>query len=248
MLVSVIMPMYNSMPFIKEAIESVQAQTYKNWELLVIDDGSTDGSKEEVERFMGQDSRIKLLHNSHHIKMPSAPRNAGILAANGRFIAFLDSDDIWFPQKLEQQLPLFDDNRVAIVFSNYEKMDEHGHRSNRFVIAPAKATYRSMLCSNVIGNLTGIYDTRKVGKIAIDDIHHEDYVMWLRILKKGFLARNTGTTLAAYRVRSASVSSRKIEVCSWQWNIYRNIEHLSLLESAAYFILYAAKAFRKSII
>lgn len=240
--------MYNSMPYIKEAIESVLAQSYKNWELLVIDDGSTDDSVSVVKEYEQKDSRIKLLINEKHIKMPSAPRNMGIRAAKGRYIAFLDSDDIWFPQKLEQQLTFFSDNRVAIVFSNYEKMSEDGLRSDRIVTAPRRATYRKLLCGNVIGNLTGIYDTQKVGKITIDDIHHEDYVMWLSILKKGFFAKNTGTTLAAYRVRNSSVSSQKLKVCRWQWSVYRNVEHLSFFKSALYFCCYAFNAFSKSII
>ena len=180
--------------------------------------------------------------------MPSAPRNVGVQAAKGRYIAFLDSDDLWLPKKLEQQLPLFSDNRTAIVYSNYEKMDENSTRANRIVVAPSQATYKSLLQGNVIGNLTGIYDTKKVGKANIQDVHHEDYVMWLSILKKGYIARNTGTTLAVYRETSRSVSSNKLKVTAWQWDIYRKVEHLSLLRSVYNFLFYAFKAFRKSLI
>jgi len=247
-LVSVIMPMHNSSCFLREAIESVQAQTYTNWELLIIDDASTDNSVEIAQEYADKDARIRVLHNTNHIKMPSAPRNTGVVAAKGRYIAFLDSDDVWFPQKLEQQLPLFGDDLTAIVYANYEKMDEKSNRANRVVTAPSQSTYKSLLQGNVIGNLTAIYDTKLVGKINIQDIHHEDYVMWLSILKKGYIAQNTDTTLAAYRVSSQSVSSNKLKVTSWQWNIYRNVEHLSLLQSAYYFVFYAFKAFSKSLI
>jgi glycosyltransferase involved in cell wall biosynthesis len=247
-LVSVIMPMYNSERFLCASIESVISQTYKNWELLIVYDFSTDNSYLIAQNYAAQDSRIRVLKNTVSRKMPSAPRNVGVQAAKGRFIAFLDSDDLWFPQKLEQQLAFFRDNRTAIVYSNYEKIDENGYRNNRLVTAPPYATYRTLLCGNIIGNLTGIYDTKKVGKIPIQDIHHEDYVMWLQILKKGYIAQNTGTTLAAYRVTSSSVSANKLQVTQWQWHIYREIEHLSFLQSGMYFISYAFKAFYKSVI
>lgn len=242
------MPMHNSERYLREAVESVLAQTYKRWELLIIDDASTDHSVEIANKYVQADSRVHLLHNPDPIHMPSAPRNVGVHAARGRYIAFLDSDDVWFPQKLEQQLPLFNDNRTAIVYSNYEKIDEKSTRANRIVTAPSRATYNTLLSGNIIGNLTGIYDTHKVGKANIKNIHHEDYGMWLSILKQGYIARSTETTLAAYRENSRSVSSNKLRVTTWQWNIYRNVEHLSLLRSAYYFMFYAIKATYKSLI
>lgn len=247
-LVSIIMPMYNSEKYLRESIESVLAQTYSNWELLIIDDFSKDQSLSIAKSYVEKDPRIRLLSNDRRIGMPSAPRNVGVQAAKGRYISFLDSDDVWFPQKLEQQVALFADNRTAIVYSNYEKIDEFGNRCNRLVVAPPYATYRSLLGGNVIGNLTGIYDTKKVGKAIIKDIHHEDYAMWLSILKQGYNAQNTGTTLASYRETAQSVSSNKLKVTTWQWYIYRKVEHLSLLQSTFYFISYAWKAFFKSLI
>lgn len=245
-LVSIIMPMHNSAKFVGEAITSVINQTYDNWELLVIDDASEDYSCDIVREYIKRDNRIHLLFNDNHTGRPSSPRNMGVNNAKGRYIAFLDSDDMWFPEKLEQQIPLFDDDNVAIVYSNYEKMDEDGHRSSRIVKAPVTATYNMLLSGNVIGNLTGVYDQNKVGKIGFLDIHHEDYVLWLSILKKGFIARNTNTTTAAYRIVSNSISANKLQVLPWQWSIYRDIEHLSLLRSAYHFVNYAIKAFLKS--
>lgn len=245
-LVSIIMPMHNSAKYIGEAITSVINQTYDNWELLVIDDVSNDNSCDIVREYIKRDNRIHLLFNDNHTGRPSSPRNMGVNYAKGRYIAFLDSDDMWFPEKLEQQIPLFDDDNVAIVYSNYEKMDEDGQRANRIVKAPATATYNMLLSGNVIGNLTGVYDQKKVGKMEFFDIHHEDYVLWLSILKKGFIAKNTNTTTAAYRIVSNSISANKLQVLPWQWNIYRDIEQLSFLRSAYHFVNYAIKAFLKS--
>lgn len=245
-LVSIIMPMHNAAEFICEAINSVIAQTYTTWELLVVDDSSTDESRRIVTEYGKKDKRIILLTNDRHTGLPSTPRNVGMSVATGRYIAFLDSDDVWYSDKLEQQLLLFKNPKVAIVYSDYEKMDRNGKRANRIIKAPAFATYKSLLASNCIGNLTGIYDRKKVGKINFIDIHHEDYALWLAILKKGFIAQNTQSITAAYRVTDNSISSNKIKVLPWQWNIYRNVEHLPLLSSCYYFIHYAIRAFIKN--
>lgn len=245
-LVSVIMPMYNAGAFVGEAIESVMAQHYKHWELIVVDDSSTDNSVSIVKEYANKDSRIHIIYNERHLKMPSAPRNLGIKHANGQYIAFLDSDDCWLPDKLESQIPLFDDKKTAIVFSNYEKIDEQGCRSGRIVKAPAQVDYHDMLHCNYIGNLTGMYDRKLTGSMYMPDTHHEDYALWLDILKKGYVAKNTGTVEGLYRVRRNSVSASKLHIISWQWNIYRKHEHLSLLKSIYYYIYYAINGWRKS--
>ncbi len=245
-LVSIIMPMHNSVKYVGEAIESVIRQTYDNWELLIIDDVSTDNSCDIVRKYVEQDPRVHLLYNDNHTGHPSSPRNMGVKCACGRYIAFLDSDDLWFPEKLQQQIPLFEDERVAIVYSNYEKMNEDGSRANRVVKAPAFASYDVLLSGNVIGNLTGVYDREKVGKVVFQYVHHEDYVLWLSILKKGFVAKNTNTVTAAYRIVSGSVSSDKLKVLPWQWHVYRKVERLGLLCSIYHFVIYAFKAYFKS--
>ena len=247
-MVSVIMPVYNSGRFIEDSILSVISQTYSCWELIVVDDGSTDNSKDIVEQYVKKDSRIHLLQNYKPLGIPAIPRNIGIQQAKGRFIAFLDSDDIWFPTKLEQQVRLFNHKKTAIVFSNYEKMNEEGLWAGRIIKAPDTASYECLLKGNVIGNLTGIYDVAKVGKVLFRPIHHEDYALWLSILKKGFIARNTNTVTALYRVRKASVSSRKLAVLSWQWNIYMNVEKIGIIKSAYYYINYACRALHKKLI
>lgn len=246
-LISIIMPMHNSAAFVGEAIESVLAQSYREWELIIVDDESTDASVSIVEAYAQKDSRIRLFRNPKPIKMPSAPRNMGLSMAKGRYIAFLDSDDMWLPEKLTQQIPLMQNPQVAIVYSNYEKMTESGKKTGRVIKAPRQADYKKLLRGNVIGNLTGIYDKEKVGIIPFLNIHHEDYAMWLSILKRGFIAQNTGTVAARYRLSSSSVSTNKYRVLSWQWNIYRNIEHISIMKSTIYFVSYAFKAFLKTL-
>lgn len=247
--VSVIMPVHNAEPFIAQAIESVLAQTYPHWELFVVDDCSTDRSVDVVRTFVQRDKRIRLLSTRHSSGMPGTPRNEGIRQATGRFIAFLDSDDAWMPEKLEQQVRLFDeDSKTAIVFGNYEKMTEAGKRSGRIFTAPKAVDYKKLLRGNVIGNLTGIFDTAKVGKRFFRPVHHEDYVLWLSILKEGYVARNTNTVVGLYRVREQSVSSRKLTVLPWQWHIYVNIEKTGYVRAVFYYMCYAVKAFRKRMI
>lgn len=247
-LVSVVMPVHNSARFLREAIESVLDQTYQNWELLIVDDASKDDSLSIAHEYEKKDTRIRVLLNERPNGIPSAPRNIGIRAARGRFIAFLDSDDIFFPWKLEQQLPLFEEEDVTVVYANYEKMKENGQRNNRIVVAPAYTTYKSLLKGNVITMPAGIYDRKKVGTTLMKDIRHEDYVLWLEILKRGGMAKSSGTTVAAVRTREASVSSDKFKTVRWQWNIYRHVEHLSVASSAYYFVFYAFKAFCKRLI
>ena len=246
-LVSIITPCYNASAFIEQTIESVLAQTYTNWEMLIVDDCSKDNSAEIIKNYAEKDGRIKYLKTETSSGSPTKPRNIAIENALGRYIAFLDSDDVWLPTKLEEQIPLLKDKRTAIAYSNYEKISEEGHRNNRIIVAPNEVDYDDLLKGNVIGNLTGIYDTEKVGKIFCQYIHHEDYIVWLTILKKGYIARNTNKLGALYRVRNNSVSSNKLQVIEWQWNIYRNVEKLSLFSSLYNFVHYSIRAFCKII-
>lgn len=241
------MPNYNGGKYIAEAVESVLTQTYQHWELLIIDDCSADNSVEIAERYTKQDGRIKLFGTGTNSGSPAKPRNIGIENARGRYLAFLDSDDMWLPVKLETQLKLFSDSNTAIVFSNYEKIAEDGTRNNRIISAPEKLTFKQMLKSNYIGCLTAAYDTAKTGKQYFEHSHHEDYLLWLTILRGGFTAVNTNTVCALYRARKNSVASNKIETLKWQWNIYRRFLGLSLFKSMYYYWFYAIQAFKKYI-
>lgn len=245
--VSIIMPAHNAAKTIRESIDSVLSQTFKDWELLVINDSSTDETVRIVSEYVEKDSRIKLLHTDKSVGKPFYPRNIGIQNAAGRFIAFLDSDDIWLPSKLEHQIPLFDDEKVAIVFSYYEKFssEQADSNKNRVIKSPAVVTFKSVLYGNPIGNLTGIYDTQKVGKIFYEDAGHEDYILWLTILKKGFIAKNTNSVEAKYRVAEKSVSSNKGKAALWTWNIYRKTLKFNLIKSLFYYTCYVLKGVLK---
>ena len=248
-LISVVIPVYNAEIFLNESLQSVIAQTYQDWELLVIDDCSTDNSASIIKQYVEQDSRIRYFKTDRPSGSPTLPRNIGIENARGRYIAFLDSDDAWLPDKLERQMAMFEKHAdMAICFSNYEKMAENGERNDRIIKAPERVTYKQLLLGNVIGCLTAVYDTEKVGKMYFPNHSHEDYILWLSILKKGYMARNTGTVEALYRVREHSVSSNKLKTLSWQWDIYRHVEGISLLKSAYYFANYACRAVRKAMV
>ena len=245
--VSVIMPCHNGSATLRQAVESVLAQSYAGWELLIIDDASTDGSVAIAEEYCAKDSRIKLLHTAASTGKPATTRNVGIDAAQGRFIAFLDCDDQWLPDKLEHQLPLFEQKNCTAVFSFYKKMDAAGNVRSAVVTSPASVDFDQLLDGNCIGNLTGIYDTAKVGKVYQKEIHHEDYLMWLQVLQKGFIARNTGTVEACYRESGTSVSGSKLKALSWTWTIYRKELGLSFGASVLHFIKYAFKALSKKL-
>lgn len=247
-IISIITPCYNCSELIAETIKSVLSQTYSKWELLICDDCSTDNSAEIIKSFASKDSRIIYLKTEKASGSPTKPRNMCIEKARGRYIAFLDSDDLWLPNKLEEQIKLLmTTSNAAIAFSYYEKIDEAGTRDNRVVKSPDNITYNKLLYGNVIGCLTGMYDTKKVGKIYLENIGHEDYVLWLNILKRGYIAKNTNNVQALYRVRSNSVSANKIKVLGWQWNIYRKSEKLGMIKSAYYFCCYAFNAVLKAI-
>lgn len=246
-LVSVIMPNYNGANFIFDAIQSVINQTYDNWELIIVDDCSKDNSVEIIRRFQEKDLRIKLKINSKPSGSPAEPRNMAIGMAKGRYIAFLDSDDCWQPEKLEKQLRCFNSRNIALVYSSYEKIDQLGLKCGKDIIVPSSITYKQLLKGNCIGCLTVIYDRKLVGDIIFKKIGHEDYLMWLTILKGGLKAVGVRDVLAKYRVTNNSVSSNKLQAAKWYWTIIRKEEHISLLKSIYYFYHYAIFSLEKHI-
>lgn len=240
------MPLHNDERYLHDSVQSVLSQSYTNWELLIVDDCSTDDSPQIVDDYCKKDGRIRCFKTDTPSGSPTLPRNIGIQNANGRYIAFLDSDDQWLPSKLENQVSLFNSKDDAImVFSNYKKMSEDGEMHRLSVIAPSETDYYRMLKGNIMGCLSIMYDIGKVGKNYFPKCGHEDYALWLSILKKGGKAYNTNTVEALYRVKGNSVSSNKLIAMGWQWNIYRNIEKIGLVKSSYYFANYAIKALFK---
>lgn len=247
-LVSIIMPTYNEARYLESSIRSVLAQTYQDWELLVIDDCSTDETSILLEKLKEKDVRIKIFRTDKASGSPTLPRNVGIEKAQGQYIAFLDSDDLWIPTKLEHQIVLFEQYMDAvIVYSNYRKMGENGVVHHHLFTAPDSTSYYRLLKGNVMGCLTVMYDTKKVGKRFFPCCGHEDYALWLSMLKEGGAAYNTNTVEAQYRLKISSVSSNKFRAMGWQWHIYTQIEKLGLLRSAYYFVHYAVRAVIKRL-
>ena len=190
-LVSIITPVFNASLFIGEAIQSVISQTYQDWELIVVDDCSTDNTAEVVSFFAENDSRIQLIKSEVHSGgYPSIPRNKGIESAKGRFIAFLDADDIWEPDKLESQIALFD-GKTPIVFSNYQVISKNGEKITTIQV-PSRVTYNMLLKLNYIACSSAVVDTKCTGAFLFPVVHYEDYALWLSLLRSGGSAVNTG--------------------------------------------------------
>ena len=243
MKISIITPSYNSIKFIEETILSVLAQTYQDWEMIIVNDVSTDGSEKFIEEYVKKDSRIKLIKLSKNSGAAKA-RNRAIEEATGRYIAFLDSDDTWLPNKLEKQVTLMQEYNLALTYSAYHTMDETSKYINTRKVKD-EITYKDMLKSNHIGNLTGMYDVEFFGKVFMESVGHEDYVLWLSLLKKVGSTKGVTEPLGNYRILSNSLSSNKVKVLKWQWHIYRKVEKLNLFESSYYFMWYVFYALKK---
>jgi glycosyltransferase involved in cell wall biosynthesis len=250
-LVSIIMPLYNGKLHIREAINSVLAQSYAQWELLIINDCSTDESEEIVFEYCKTFQNIQLLKTEVN-SGPAAARNIGIKIAKGKYISFLDSDDIWVKDKLQKQIEFIERKNAAIVFSNYEKISHFGIIENRVVKLPKQVSYKSMLKINSIPCLTAMYDTEKLGKLFQHTdryyISYEDYIMWLFVLKKGVIAYNTNNNLAFYRLSDKSLSRNKFKMITIRWNLYRQIEKLSFWNSLYNMCNYIFLGFQKYVI
>jgi len=230
-LVSIITPLYNADSFIEDMINSVINQTYTNWELIIVDDCSTDQGYANVLNFKDKDKRITLLRNKKNLG-PALSRNKGIKHAKGRFIAFLDSDDQWMPDKLEKQIEFMQKNAYTFTFSEYKMIDEADNVIGFKDSLPVKVDYKKLLESNYIGCLTAVYDTRFLGKIYMPEIlKRQDYGLWLKILKKIDYAYCLKEPLAIYRIRTSSVSSHKFKLIKYNWKLFRDIEGLSIFQS-----------------
>jgi teichuronic acid biosynthesis glycosyltransferase TuaG len=233
-LVSIITPCYNSENFISETINSVLDQTYKNWEMIIVDDVSTDKSVDIISTFCKQDSRIQL-HQLLDNSGAAIARNKAIELAQGSFIAFLDSDDLWLPKKLEYQLEFMLKNKYSLSYTSYEIINEEGRLTNKIINCKDKLDYNRMLYSNEIGCLTAMYNRNILGKIFMPEIRkRQDYGLWLKILKSEKYAFGLTVVLAQYRNRSKSMSNNKVEMLKWNWNLYKSAESLSYFRATYY--------------
>ncbi len=246
-LVSIITPSYNSANFIKECIESVIAQTYTNWEMLIIDDCSRDDSYLLIKELAKQEWRIKYFLLDKNIGAAGA-RNVAIRKAKGKYIAFLDSDDLWESQKLEKQISFMQTEDIAFSFSAYQPMSEDGLEFYSIIHAPKIVTYSSYLKNTIIGCLTVVIDREKTGNFEMPNIRSShDMALWLLIMKRGFHGYGIDENLAKYRVVSNSNTSSKLRAAKDVWKVYREIEKLSFFYSSWCFLNYAFNAFLKRI-
>jgi teichuronic acid biosynthesis glycosyltransferase TuaG len=243
-LVSIITPAYNCEKYIAECIDSVINQTYKNWEMIIVDDCSTDDTCAVVERFSSSDPRIRLIRRTEN-GGPARTRNTALKAANGRYIAFLDSDDLWLPKKLERQLAFMEIKGAALSYTQYRRFTEDSKQPGPLISVPSFFTYRQLLQNTGIACLTVIIDTKFTGPIEMPLVQHEDYALWLKILKRGIVAQGLMEDLARYRITETSVSGNKVKSAIWVWRIYRDIEKLSIPDAARCFINYAWHAYGK---
>lgn len=246
-LISIITPAYNAESTIEKAIESVLNQTYNDWELLIINDCSSDKTEEIIQNYSSKDRRIKYFCTERPSGGPSVPRNIGLKNSKGKYIAFLDSDDLWFPNKLEEQINFLLVNNYKFVYSNYEKISYDGKRNNRFIFVRNVSTYKDTLKSCEIPCLTILMDSSLIENRQFKNMGKEDYIMWLEILRDGTIAYNTGKVHALYRESNNTRSSNKFKMIYQQWNVIRNIEKQNLIKSIYYLSTYLFKGYLKYI-
>jgi teichuronic acid biosynthesis glycosyltransferase TuaG len=228
--VSIIMPSYNVAQFITESITSVIKQTFAHWELIIIDDCSTDDTVKRVEEFQF-DPRITLVKNEKNMG-GAGSRNEGIKLAKGRYIAFLDSDDIWKNDKLELQLNFMEQNNYGFTFTSYSTMTEEGHNKGK-IETPQKVHFSKLLKHNYIGCLTAMYDTSIFGKIYMPLVRkRQDFALWLELLKSFDYAYGLNVNLGSYRIRTGSLSKSKIDAFKFYWIVLRDVGNCGSINAA----------------
>ncbi|WP_226888156.1 glycosyltransferase family 2 protein [Pectobacterium aquaticum] len=239
---SVIMPAYNSALTLRDSIKSVLNQSFRDFVLYVVDDCSSDETENIIKSY--SDARVVYIKTDKNSGVANA-RNQGVKAASGKYITFLDSDDIWCEKKLEKQYHCFS-NGFDVVCSNYKTFFEVFDLNSGVIRrSPEYIVYSDMLKSNFIGNLTGAYNAERIGKVYQKSVGHEDYVMWLSIMRKTKVAYCIQEPLAYYRISGSSLSANKLKAMLWQWHIYRKEINLSLLSSFYFFLCYVFFSLKK---
>ncbi len=240
-LVSVIMPTYNCEKFIGESIESVIAQSEKNWEIRIIDDCSTDNTEKIVKKYIEKYPQKIFYFRLQENGGPAVARTEAIRMARGKYIAFLDGDDVWLPQKLEKQIAFMESRGAVFSATAYEHMDENGNDLHYICYPPEKIDYKNMLrLGNPIGNTTVMYNQEVLGKYEVPQIKkRNDFALWLKILKDCDYCYGMQEVMARYRVRANSVSNNKFALAKYHWQLYRKIERLNVVKSIYYLLCWA---------
>ena len=243
-LVSIITPAYRAAGVIDETIRSVIAQSYPDWEMLIADDCSPDDTREVIRRWERTDPRIRLVELPKN-GGPAEARNAAIQHAQGRWLAFLDSDDLWLPKKLERQLAFHRANGAKLSFTAFRRISADGSETGRLIEVPNCLAYKDLLANTAIATSTVIIDAASTGTIRMKKTYYDDFACWLEVLRSGGRARGLNEDLMRYRVMSASVSRNKRNSAMQVWRTYRDVERLSFLPSLYYFLSYGARGLLK---
>lgn len=248
-LVSIVVPVFNSEKFIKETIKTVESQTYHNWELILVNDCSTDSSEQIIREYEEDDKRIKLI-NLETNSGAAIARNTGMENAKGKYIAFLDADDLWKKEKLEKQIKFMKENNYYFTFTGYEFADENGNNLEKIVNVPKKINYKQALKNTTIFTSTVIFNVDNLGKeiISMPNVRRgQDTATWWKVLKTGVIAYGLNESLSLYRRSNNTLSSNKIKALKRTWNLYRNVEKLPFLTSLYNFCWYCFNAVKRRI-
>ncbi len=242
-MISIVIPLHNGEKYIKQTVESVLAQTYKEYELIIVNDHSTDASLSVAKKLAASDERIVVVDNEGEAGAAHA-RNEGIRLAKGRYLAYLDADDLWKAEKLEKTLRFLKSNNAAFVFTAYEFGDREAVGTGKVVHVPKTMNLKQAYSRTVIFTSTVMLDLKKIGKESayMPYIKSEDTASWWNLLKAGYTAYGLDENLVVYRRAGQSLSSNKIEALRRIWNLYRKIGGLNVLESAWYFCGWAVRA------
>lgn len=243
--VSVIMPAYNAEKYLPEAIRSVQAQTYSDWELVICDDCSKDNTYQIALDFAQDDARIKVIKNEVNSGVAQT-RNHALDRAIGEYIAFLDSDDLWLPDKLQKQLDFMRDKTCVLSYTAYQNFSDDTGQKGKVVPAKEKMTAKQIYGDTSIGCLTVLVNRQQIGAFHMPLLKHtEDNCTWQEILSRGYDAYGLNEVLALYRVGNVSLTCSKKKAAMQQWETYRKHYKFSVVKSAYYFLQYAVNALKK---
>lgn len=244
-LVSIITPTFNSAKYISETIQSVQKQTYQNWEMILVDDCSSDNTTDLIKSFIANDNRIQL-HQLESNSGPAVARNKGIENVSGKYMTFLDADDIWFEDFIENSIKAIQETGIHFVFSSYKRSDEDLNFIYSDFIVPQKVTYTDILKSNSISCLTAFLDIETLGKKSMPLIRkRQDMGLWLQYLKEIPFAYGIQEPKAIYRIRENSLSRKKSKLLKYQWQFYREVEQLNVFQSTYYMLHWMYRGFMK---
>lgn len=242
--VSVITPAFNARRFISETVRSVMTQTFSDLEMLIVDDCSKDDTAEIVRDLGRADARVRLIQHRENAG-PATARNTALEQAQGRYIAFLDSDDLWLPGKLEAQVTFMRDRDAALAYTQYRRISETGEPISPVIPIPARLDYRGLLKNTAMATSTVVVDRAKTGPLRMIRTYYDDFALWLTILKRGFVAHGLREDLMRYRVVTGSWSRNKLRSAYYTWRVYRDVERLGAAYAAWCLVHYAWNGYRK---